>query len=31
MTGAMPSTPFDYLNHLTNNTDIIIFLQDEAA
>jgi hypothetical protein len=31
MTGAMPRAPFDSLNHLTNTTDIIIFLQGEAA
>jgi hypothetical protein len=31
MKGAMPSTPFDSLSHLTNSTDIIIFLQGEAA
>ena len=31
MTGAMPSTPFSALNHLTNTTDIIIFLKGEAA
>ena len=31
MTGAMPSTPFNSLNYLTNTTDIIIFLKGEAA
>jgi hypothetical protein len=31
MTVAMPSAPFDSLNHLNNSTDIIIFLQGEAA
>jgi hypothetical protein len=31
MTGAMPSTPFDLLNLLTNSTEITIFLLGEAA
>ena len=31
MSGAMPSTPFIALNHLTNTTDIILFLRGEAA
>ena len=31
MTGAMPSTPFVALNHITNTTDIIPHLQGEAA
>ncbi|KAL5251675.1 hypothetical protein ACHWQZ_G014720 [Mnemiopsis leidyi] len=31
MTGAMPSTPFVALNQITNTTDIIPFLQGEAA
>ena len=31
MSGAMPSTPFIALNHLTDTTDIILFLRGEAA
>ena len=31
MSGAMPSTPFIALNHLTNTSDIILFLRGEAA
>ena len=31
MSGAMPSTPFIALNHLTNTPDIILFLRGEAA
>ncbi|XP_063676119.1 uncharacterized protein LOC134812566 [Bolinopsis microptera] len=31
MSGAMPSTPFIALNHLTDTSDIILFLQGEAA
>ncbi|KAL5253960.1 hypothetical protein ACHWQZ_G013652 [Mnemiopsis leidyi] len=31
MTGAMPSTPFVALNQITNTTDIIPYLQGEAA
>ena len=31
MSGAMPSTPFIALNHLTNTPDIILFLRVEAA
>ena len=31
MTGAMPSTPFNALNYITNTPHIISFLQGEAA
>ncbi|MCP4458360.1 MAG: reverse transcriptase-like protein [Cytophagales bacterium] len=31
MSGAMPSTPFNTLNHITNTINIIPFLQGEAA
>ena len=31
MSCAMPSTPFIALNHLTNTSDIILFLRGEAA
>ena len=31
MSGAMPSTPFIALNHLTNTSDIKLFLRGEAA
>ena len=31
MTGAMPSTPFNALNYITDTTNIIPYLKGEAA